>query len=315
VRRVGEIIMPYTTVANTKKRVAALKGMTDKQVKVFIATFNSLIKDGVSEKRAYAIAIAAAKKSKRSTNKGVTIMNEDRIDVLKATKKDIEKYLRVALQEKYKKGYIYRLDFDDDYVYFTYELYEGNEYTEKTYKLGYTVDGVNLSLSDQAIEVKKESTYTEVSESKPITEKSLTSSIVNAFKQVFIKDHNFDNTIPVIKQLDEEQMIAIEPLYCPPDEPDGHKEAMSVETIRSMVVSFNKAIEDGRLASNIDHNENVDGFHAIEAWVNPCECYIGDTFIPEGQPIVKMQFTDKDMWEKRKSGELKGVSIGGRKAA
>lgn len=147
-------------------------------------------------------------------------------------------------------------------------------------------------------------------------EKDITKSFIDSFKQmlslVSIKDHNIDNTTPVIKRFNEEEMVAIEALYVAPDEVDGHGETADAETLKSMVDSFNVAIEKGILKSATDHKEVTDAYHAIKAWINPCECYIGSQFVPEGQPLVKMQFTDKDAWEARKSGEMCGVSIGAR---
>ena len=40
------------------------------------------------------------------------------------------------------------------------------------------------------------------------------------------------------------------------------------------------------------------------------ECVIGETVVPEGQPLVKLQFNTQEAWELRKSGDLMGVSIG-----
>ena len=119
-----------------------------------------------------------------------------------------------------------------------------------------------------------------------------------------------NKTIPVIKQLEDEQMIAIEPMYCAPDVADAHQEAMTEIEIRKMVENFNKNID--KISGNIGHVVNTDGVKPVKAWVNECDCYIGDTFVPEGQPIVKMQFSDPTLWEKRKSGLLMGVSIGAR---
>lgn len=114
--------------------------------------------------------------------------------------------------------------------------------------------------------------------------------------------------VPVIKQFTEEKMEAIEPLYCLADTADAHKEGMTEQHIRKMVDNFNTNISN--VKGNIAHIAMTDGFHPLKAWVNECDCMIGDEFVPEGQPIVKMKFTNEKMWEARKSGVLGGVSIG-----
>ena len=118
-----------------------------------------------------------------------------------------------------------------------------------------------------------------------------------------------DNShLAVIKQFQEEEMIAVEPLYCLADEADAHKEGMTQETIRKMVDNFNTNIDN--ISGNISHVAMTDGFAPIKAWVNECECMIGDEYVPEGQPIVKVKFFNEVLWEARKAGELGGVSIG-----
>jgi len=137
--------------------------------------------------------------------------------------------------------------------------------------------------------------------------------IFNSVLATFSKENELTpsglpSTIPVIKQYDDEKMIAIEPLYCGPMQVDAHGAAMSLEEINKMVDSFNKNIS--KISGNIGHMVNTEKFKPVKAWVNPCDCIIGETFVPEGQPIVQNQFYDKDLWEYRKAGKLLGVSIG-----
>ncbi len=48
-----------------------------------------------------------------------------------------------------------------------------------------------------------------------------------------------DKTKPVIKQFTDEEMIAVEWLYCEPDAFDAHDANMTEGEIRKMVESFN----------------------------------------------------------------------------
>ncbi|MGL6462903.1 XkdF-like putative serine protease domain-containing protein [Aeromonas hydrophila] len=111
-----------------------------------------------------------------------------------------------------------------------------------------------------------------------------------------------------ITKFNEEQMVSIEPLYCSPMKPDAHNQAMIEEEIRKMVDNINMNID--KISANIGHLFNTSGFHFVRAWVNECDCIIGSEFVPEGQPIIKVQFTDKTLWEMRKTGQLQGLSIG-----
>lgn len=120
-----------------------------------------------------------------------------------------------------------------------------------------------------------------------------------------------NTSAPVIKQFNLEKMEAIEWLY-PLEEDDLHGEAMDREEIQKMVESMNKANEEGKLSPNIGHVQNTNGWYLVKAWVNETDCYIGDTFVPEGWPLAKTQFIDKSLWEARKDGRLTGLSIGAR---
>jgi len=120
-----------------------------------------------------------------------------------------------------------------------------------------------------------------------------------------------ESTAPVIKQFDQDKMEAIEWLY-PLEEDDLHGEAMNLDEIKKMVTSLNEANTSGKLSPNIGHVQNTDSWYLVKAWVNETDCYIGDTFVPEGWPLAKTQFVDKSLWEARKDGRLTGLSIGAR---
>ncbi len=112
----------------------------------------------------------------------------------------------------------------------------------------------------------------------------------------------------IIKQFNEEDMVAIEPLYINIEEVDAHGDGMLLSEIRKMVEDFNTNIDN--IQGNIHHQYMTQGFQPVKAWVNEVDCYIGETLVPEGQPIVKVQFHDSTLWEARKDGELRGLSIG-----
>lgn len=109
-------------------------------------------------------------------------------------------------------------------------------------------------------------------------------------------------------KFDEEKMQVIEVMYCPPEHDDLHGERMSELEIRKMVDNFNTNIKN--VSGNLGHLKNTDKFKAVKAWVNEVDCYIGDEFVVEGTPLVKIQFYDQELYQARKDGVLKGLSIG-----
>ncbi len=138
---------------------------------------------------------------------------------------------------------------------------------------------------------------------KPVTK----SFFLNTLSKLF----NITSSLPVIKQFQEEEMRAIEPLYCSVGEVDGHGDFIpTIEDMREFVNEINKKNDKGELQSSISHIHKTQCFKMVRAWVNECECIIGDTVIPKGMPIAETQFTKKAAWDMRKIGKLLGLSIG-----
>lgn len=115
----------------------------------------------------------------------------------------------------------------------------------------------------------------------------------------------------VIKAFDEDEMVAVEPFYILPDStPDAHGDTYSKEECRMMVKAAQEAIEKGELTANFFHKIDTDKFTIEKVWVNEVECMIGDTLVPENQPIAKTKFHCPVAWKQRKTGRLGGLSIG-----
>lgn len=223
------------------------------------------------------------------------------------SKQELNKELYSNLREALGKvisGWIEQIDTDENFV--VYEAWDG-ETKYRTYKVGYTYDGRVANLSGDPEEVVVKMAVEPVKDSAVMkTLRALSAKVDSLFKSAEPEKKQ----VPVIKQLDDEEMVAIEPLYLSFGEIDGHGDTLeSKEEVYKMVASLNQAIADGNLKSNYDHGQPVEDFTTVKAWVNECECYIGDTLVPEGQPIVKTKFTDPVKWEERKSGKIMGVSI------
>lgn len=229
----------------------------------------------------------------------------------KSTYQDKVYNLQLALNDHgHSDAYYYFHDFDDDYVYMKDH--------KCCYRVKYSMSETGeVVLSDVKQKVVAETVFNVVEDYNEDIESSITKNIISWFEKSFGSSGlnlNGNTNLPVIKQFEEEQMIAVEPLYIAPFETtgdiDGHDDIMYEPEIRKMVDSFNSNLEKGNLGTKESHKQDVDYFTIEKAWVNECDCYIGEHFVPEGQPLVKTKFHDKDKWEERKSGELTGVSIG-----
>lgn len=249
--------------------------------------------------------------------------------ISKATYDDIRGYLSSALREKFEDNdsYVYAIDFDASFVYFELSDYGGGSYSSKTYKLSYSVDGVNVTLGEEEpSHVVRESTYTETSTTDESTEKAISKTIVEAIKDGFkslmqssntnayasLKSFNKDASGAYrIDKFNSELQISYDPLYCYPGVADSDGEAMSEETIIKMVESLNKGIKAGTVKPNLFHKVNTYSFEFVEAFVNPWpSCFIDNTMVMKGQPVLVTHYKNKAAWELRKAGVLMGPSIG-----
>lgn len=290
--------MPFSTVSDARKRVSALKNLSTKQVKSFISVFNSLVKGGTKEDSAIPQAISAAKKVDKS-------MAETEIS--KVTVHDIRHMLSDAITQ----GFVIDFDLDENVVFIEKFDDTGNKF--KTFKHSFTRTDTTVDIEEEGVEVIRTTDFKEVE--KSLDDEPLTAGVLMKIFDKFFASKDTDKTHQVIKQFDEEEMVAIEPLYIAAGEVDGHGDTISLDDTHGMVDSLNKAISDGRLQSGLFHKHKTDSFTIEKAWVNEVECKIGDTDIPAGQPIVKVKFHNDQAWKLRKAGELSGLSIGARATA
>lgn len=227
--------------------------------------------------------------------------------ISKSTMENKKSILSAALGNTFvdccEDAYTYLYDFDEDFAYF--EIYDYEFGLETYWKVAYATNGTDVSFSETAERVVRRIEWVDF---VPLEETSTEKSVLRVLTKFF--GHSQDNTQQVIKQFNEEQMIAIEPLYICAGDVDGHGATISLDEMRGMVGSLNKAIDDGTLQSCFFHTHQTETFTIEKAWINEAECLIGDSLVKEGQPIVKVQFNDKDAWELRKNGELQGLSIG-----
>lgn len=206
------------------------------------------------------------------------------------------------------------LDFDEDYVYFEQWVEDDEEHRYLAFRKTYEISDDNVVTFGKEKERVVTTTEFQAVGSTEVTEKSIKGFINNALDKYFGGSKKGD--INVIKQFgDDGEMVCIEPLYTAPLQADGDGDMMNAETIEGMVNSINKANKDGRLQNGLFHKHRTRTWYLDKAWVNPTTCVIGDTVVPEGQPIAKTIFTNKAAFELRKKGEIAGLSIGARAKA
>jgi len=140
--------------------------------------------------------------------------------------------------------------------------------------------------------------------------KTLMKSIRDLFEE-FLSPKQKDE-VHYIEKFQEEEMIAYEPLYCPPDVPDGEGEGMTESEIKKMVSNIKKKIEDGIMQANLFHKIPTKAFEWVDVFVNPWPtCKVGDQDVVKGQPVAVCKYHNKNAWELRKQGIIKGPSIEG----
>jgi hypothetical protein len=219
----------------------------------------------------------------------------------KATEKDKHRLLNRAISKKFSNshGYPYLTDYDESYVYWDGSVGDGHY---EMFRTSYTMNGVDVELGDEAEVVVS------------TTEYQTTSTLVKALESIVSKfgdSEKGEALMPIVKQFEDEKMIAIEPLYIAIGDVDGVGDTYaSPEVCYDMVKSFNKACEEGTMSGNYFHKVMTEDFTPVRAWVNECDCMIGETEVKKGMPLVEVQYVNKDAWDLRKQGEFMGVSIG-----
>jgi hypothetical protein len=234
-------------------------------------------------------------------------VKEDEIALEKNTNNDKVNALREEIDNIFELNgmstYAYYIDHDEDYVYF--EVYN---YGYKYYKINYTYENNEVSVPfGEAIEVKKIRTteFRDIVVTTEDVEKSLLSKFEKMLNTAVGKKQ-----LPLIKALDNELMIAIEPLYSVSGTTDLHGDSPTLEANTSLVDNFNKALEDGYMQAGLFHKHKTDSFHFVKAWLQEEDVMMGDTLVKAGTPLVEIQFTNKKAWELKKTGDLMPPSIG-----
>lgn len=115
----------------------------------------------------------------------------------------------------------------------------------------------------------------------------------------------------IIKSLDAEKQIATEVVY-PAFKKDAHGHYAKPETLKQLVKALNELPDN--FEYNIHHSSELTtkGFSIIKAYQTDKDMSIDTTgeLIKAGSVLADIHYSDKELWELKKSGVLAGLSIG-----
>lgn len=92
-----------------------------------------------------------------------------------------------------------------------------------------------------------------------------------------------------------------------PEEVDAHGDIYNKDTVRKACESFNAS---KTVKANLFHMLNAPVFETIESYIAPCDMTINQEVIKEGTWLVKLQFTNDEIFKGVLDGKYAGVSIG-----
>lgn len=286
--------MPYSSI---KDLPPSTKSLTTKQKQKFMEVFNAMAAEGMKEEAIFPIAMKQAKtRTKKAISKATTdaVEKDDKGNLMYRGEKFPGYNKPIRSDREGKQGKVLARKGDEIKVV---------HFGDPSMKDNYSVESNDAYYARHGEE-------SDIFSAKYWSHKWLwpKGKLKGKGPKEFHTLKKGKESLIEITKFNEEQMIAIEPLYCKPMDSDAHDQGMTEEEIRKMVDNINTNIN--KISGNIGHVFNTDGFHFVKAWVNECECMIGSEFVPEGQPIIKVQFTDETLWAMRKTGQLQGLSIG-----
>lgn len=109
------------------------------------------------------------------------------------------------------------------------------------------------------------------------------------------------------KSVNEELMQATY-IVLEPNVIDVHGDTYDEETVRKACHNFNQHCKK----ANLFHLVDTDGFTVVESYTTPIDIVLEDQYIAKGTWLCVLQYNDEELWDLAKSGEIQGVSIGGK---
>lgn len=111
--------------------------------------------------------------------------------------------------------------------------------------------------------------------------------------------------VKILKTLEEHQILGV---VLEPDTVDLQDDILTAEVIETAAYDYN--IRSRRL--KIMHEEEALGrIEVLESYIAPVEMDIDGQIVTKGTWLMRIRINDLELWERFKSGELDGLSIGG----
>ena len=140
-----------------------------------------------------------------------------------------------------------------------------------------------------------------------------------AIEQDFVFFGKEKNNLTFAK-VDEEKRMLVSPALIPnkqifrhnPNTQEDYYVYFSPETVRQASELYLK--NNNHHKATEEHNERVSGVLTVESWIKEGDSDKSKLYgydLPNGTWFVKMKIENEDLWQKIKSGELKGLSIEG----
>ena len=140
-----------------------------------------------------------------------------------------------------------------------------------------------------------------------------------AIEQDFVFFGKEKNNLTFAK-VDEEKRMLVSPALIPnkqifrynPNTDSEYYVYFSPETVRKASELYLK--HNNHHKATHEHNERVSGVLTVESWIKEGDSDKSKMYgfdLPNGTWFVKMKIENNDLWQKIKSGELKGLSIEG----
>ena len=140
-----------------------------------------------------------------------------------------------------------------------------------------------------------------------------------AIEQDFVFFGKEKNNLTFAK-VDEEKRMLVSPALIPnkqifrydPNTDSEYYVYFSPETVRKAAELYLK--HNNHHKATHEHSERVSGVLTVESWIKEGDSDKSKLYgydLPNGTWFVKMKITNDDLWQKVKSGELKGISIEG----
>jgi hypothetical protein len=115
----------------------------------------------------------------------------------------------------------------------------------------------------------------------------------------------------VLKASAVEELRFLSAVVATPDEVDRQGDWMSAEVIRRAAWGYLAGTDR---TVGLQHEAMLPAAKArvVESWIAPTAVKLGDVEVPSGSWVIGIHVPDDALWAKVKSGEIGGVSLGGR---